>query len=160
MLQLVAGPIDGPQGDRVEAVGIEQRRLVVVAEDRHLALGDHLVQALARIGPVADNVAQAVDLADALRADVVEHDPERFQIGVNVADQGTLHAATSLDFKRTRGNAHGRVLARPKFNSGPISKSRTGLGFGQDNGHVGWASRLPGGGRALPQYHAFGNYRL
>ena len=29
--------IDGPLGDRVEAVGVEQRPLVVVAQDRHLA---------------------------------------------------------------------------------------------------------------------------
>ena len=109
MLELLAGPIDGPQGDRVEAVGIEQRRLVVVAQDGHLGLGDHLVQALARIGPVADNIAQAIDLADALGADVVEHDPERFQIGMDVADQGTLHAATSLDYERSHESDGGQM---------------------------------------------------
>src|SRR5439155_18081883 len=94
-LELLAGPIDGPQGDGVEAVGIEERGLIVVAEDRHLALDDDLVEALARIGAVADNIAEAVHFANALRADVVENDAERFQIGMDVANQGTLHAATS-----------------------------------------------------------------
>src|SRR5207247_1639993 len=65
-LKLLAGPIDGPQSDWVEAVRIEQRRLIMVAEDGNLALLNDFVEALARIRPVADNVAEAVDFANAL----------------------------------------------------------------------------------------------
>ena len=46
----------------------------------------HQVDALARIGPVADDVAQAIDLGDALLPDIRQHGLERFEVAVDVAD--------------------------------------------------------------------------
>ena len=49
---------------------------------------DHQVQAFARVRPVADNVAQAENFFHALLAHVGEHRLERFQVAVNIADDG------------------------------------------------------------------------
>jgi len=56
IFQLSPGPEDGPLGPRVEPLGIEQGPLVVVAQQADLAL-HHAVDALARAGSVADDVA-------------------------------------------------------------------------------------------------------
>jgi hypothetical protein len=84
--QLLPSPIDGTEGNRVESVRIEERRLVVIAKDRHLRADNYLIQALARIGPIADNISQAVDFTNALRANIVENNAQRFHIGMDVAD--------------------------------------------------------------------------
>ncbi len=69
--QLLARPEDGALGRRVESFRIEHGPLVVVAEQDHLAL-HHQIDALARIGAVADDVAETVDLGDRLLLDVLE----------------------------------------------------------------------------------------
>ena len=92
--ELLASPEDCAFGPGVKAFGIEQRPLVVIAEDDKIAVHDP-VDALARVGAVADDVAQAIDLFDALRLNVREDGIECFQISVNVADDGSqlrLHA--------------------------------------------------------------------
>ena len=58
----------------------------MVAHQDRLAVLHHQVEALPRIGPIADHVAQAEDLLDAALADVRQHDRERFEVPVNVAD--------------------------------------------------------------------------
>ena len=47
---------------------------------------NHKVEAFARVGAVADDVAQAENLFDALTAGIGKNSLERFQIAVNVAD--------------------------------------------------------------------------
>ena len=90
LFQLLARPEDGPLGARVESFGIEQGSLVVVAQHANVAL-HHQVDAFAGIGPIADDVAQAVDFGDPLLPDIGQHRLESFEVAVNVADQGTLH---------------------------------------------------------------------
>ena len=66
---------------------------------------DHQVEALARIGAVADNVAQAEDLVDALAADVGKHRLESLQVAVDVADDGPFQDAAGLgESWKTRTN--------------------------------------------------------
>ena len=76
--ELLARPEDGALGGRVEAVGVEHRPLVVIAEQDDLAL-HHQIDALARIGAVADDVAEAVDLGDVVFFDVLEDGLQRLQ---------------------------------------------------------------------------------
>lgn len=68
--QLVACPKNGPLGSCVKSLGIEKRPLIVVSQQADAAIIDHEVEALARIGPIADNIAQAEDFADALTLNV------------------------------------------------------------------------------------------
>ena len=93
VLKLISRPIDGLQSNRVEAVGVKQRRLIVIAQDRQLAATNDRVEALARIRAIADNVAQAVDLGDPPLADVVQHRSQRGIVAMDVADEGSLHEA-------------------------------------------------------------------
>ena len=75
----------------VESFRIEQGPLVVIAQQADLALHDH-VDALAGIGAVADQVAEAVDLGDSLAADVGKHGLEGLEVAVDIADEGSFHA--------------------------------------------------------------------
>ena len=71
--------------------GIEQRPLVVVAQQAELALHD-LVDHFAGVGPIADQVAETVDLGDALLANVGQHRFEALDVAVDIADEGSFHA--------------------------------------------------------------------
>ena len=50
------------------------------------------VEAFARIRAVTDDVAQTVNLRDSLSPDIGHHGLQCLKIGVDVADQGSLHA--------------------------------------------------------------------
>ena len=63
-------------------------RGVVVAEDRNLRHLAHDVRALVRVGAVADDVAQTVELVDAFLAVGLHHGTERLEIRVNVTENG------------------------------------------------------------------------
>src|SRR5262245_36022577 len=104
-LELGSCPEDGSFRGAVEAFGVEQRSLIVVAQQDHLA-AHHLVDALARVGAVAHDIPQAIDLGDRVLVDVTQHGLECFEITVDVADDG-LHAWLSLYGGDTPG------LARP-----------------------------------------------
>ena len=90
-LQLVAGPEDRPLGPGVETLGIEQRALIVIAQQADVA-AHHQIDALARIRAVADDVAQAIHLGDALLLDIRQNRLEGFEVAVDIADQCALHA--------------------------------------------------------------------
>src|SRR5262249_37532072 len=62
------------------------RPLIVVAEQDDFAFADQ-VDALARVGTVADNVAQAVDLSDFVLIDIVHDGLEAFQVAMDIADE-------------------------------------------------------------------------
>src|SRR5205823_3854396 len=89
-----------------EAVRVEHRPLIVVAQEDHLALHDQ-VDALARVGAVADDVAEAVDLGDVVLRDVGQDGLECFEVAVDVADE-RFHAE---DLPGTGG---GRSAASPR----------------------------------------------
>src|SRR5690606_33281469 len=77
-------------GAAVEPFGIKQRALVVVAEEGDLAVGHHRVEAFARPRAVADDVAEAKNLIDPLLLDMRENGLERFEVAVDVADDGAF----------------------------------------------------------------------
>ena len=87
----LARPIDRLQRHRIETVRVKQGRLIVVAQNRDLTRIHDPVQALARIGTVADDVAQAVDLRHALLANVLQDHLQGFDVRVNITDEGPLH---------------------------------------------------------------------
>ncbi len=89
--ELFAGPEDGPFGSGIEALGIEQGSLVVVAQDADVAAHDQ-VDALAGVGAIADDIAQAIDLGDPLLIDVGQNRLESLEVAVDIADDGSLHA--------------------------------------------------------------------
>src|SRR5262249_36052778 len=93
-LQLRSRPQYRSLGGAVEALGVEHGSLVVVAQQDHLAAHDG-VDALARVGAVADHRAEAVDVGDGVLVYVSQDGLERFVVTMDVADDG-LHAWLSL----------------------------------------------------------------
>jgi hypothetical protein len=91
VLELIPRPVGRLLGGEVEVGGFVDDAEVMVAHQRPLAaLGDDL-HALHRAGAVAQDVAQADDAVHLLRVDVVQHHPQRFEVGVDVADDGGSH---------------------------------------------------------------------
>ena len=84
--------VDRLQRDRVEAIRVEQRRLIVIAQYGDLREFDHFVKTLARIRSIADDVSEAVNLGDLLFANVRQYRSQRLEIGVYIANQCSLHA--------------------------------------------------------------------
>src|SRR5262249_41958325 len=78
-------------GGRIEAFRIEHRALIVIAEQHDLAMLHDQVDALARVGAVADHVAQTVNVLYALIFNVLQDCLQRLQVTVDVADNG-FHA--------------------------------------------------------------------
>ena len=91
VLQLLAGPKDRPLGAAVEPFRVEHGALIVVTQQSDAALSDHQVEALAGVGTVADDVAQAVDFVDPLIGDMRHHGLQGFEVAVDVADDRALH---------------------------------------------------------------------
>jgi hypothetical protein len=86
VFQLIARPEDGSLGARVETFGVEQRTLVVVAQQANAGRFDDQVQTLTWVRTVANDIAQAKNLFYALLARIGKDRPERFQVAVNIAD--------------------------------------------------------------------------
>ena len=86
--KLLPRPKDRSFGPGIEAFGIEQCPLVVVAQDDNLAIPNS-VDALARVRAVANDVAETVNLLNSLRLDIREDRVEGFQVSMNVADDGS-----------------------------------------------------------------------
>ena len=118
--QLLAGPEDGALGPDVEPVGVEHGPLVT--QQRHLAVVHDAVDALAGVGTVADDVAQAEDLVDLLSLDVREDHFQSFEIPVNIANEGAAHR------KNLRGQSF-KALQSPV-----VVLDATPLHKGQDRG--------------------------
>ncbi len=98
--ELRARPENGTFGGWIEAVRIEHGPLVVIAQQHHLALHDQ-VDAFARIGTVADDVAQTINLGNIVFVDIVQNGGEAFQIAVDIADEG-FHEDHSLPLRRMK----------------------------------------------------------
>jgi hypothetical protein len=78
----------------------------VIAEQANIALHDQ-VDTLARIRPVTDNIAEAIDLSYSLRLDVSEDRLEAFEITVDVADERALHGKVFLTIQKNVPGAGG-----------------------------------------------------
>ena len=82
----------------------------------------HAIDALARIGTVADDVAQAVDLLDAAGLRIGQHGLERFEVAVDVADNGPFHGRSQCDKCESAISVHdeqGHVIV-PYANGRPV----------------------------------------
>ena len=107
ILQLGASPENGPLRAGVEAFGIKQGALIVIAQQANLALHDQ-VDAFAGVGTIAHQVAKAVNLGNSLTADVGEDGPEGFEVAMDVADKGSFHARSTFAIRMlaVRGGKH------------------------------------------------------
>ena len=70
---------------RVEPLGIENRPLVVVPQQANRAIHD-FIDHFARIGAVADQIAQAVDFGNALISNVGQDRFQALDVAVNIAN--------------------------------------------------------------------------
>ena len=91
----------------VEAFGVEHGPLVVVAQQDDLAVHDQ-VDALARVGAVADDVAEAVDLVDARACSMSARTACRAS---RLLWMSLIRAIT----RNLRGRAPGREIGRGGF---------------------------------------------
>src|SRR5271154_6149137 len=89
--QLRSRPKDRPFRGGIESFRVEHCPLVVIAQEHDLAL-HHQVDAFARIGTVADDIAQAISFLDVVLGNVGQDGLEGFEVAVDVADK-RLHAA-------------------------------------------------------------------
>ncbi len=87
LVQLRPRPHGRALGHRIEVHRIEEDGLVVIAHENKAAAHD-LIQTFARVRSVADHVAQAVDRLDRLTGDVRKHRVQRFEVAVDIADDG------------------------------------------------------------------------
>ena len=69
--------------DLGDSVGI-----VVAPQDAQECLGTQKLDALGRLGSVADNIAETEKLADALALDVRQYGLQRRQVGMDVTEDG------------------------------------------------------------------------
>jgi hypothetical protein len=88
----------------------------VVAEQADVAL-HRQVDAFARVRPVADNVAQAVDLRNPLLLDIGQDGLEAFEVAMNVADDRAFH---------TPRPSMRQYSIRPACQGGGVEPSRAG----------------------------------
>ena len=72
----------------VEPFGIEQGTLVVIAQQASGTFHGP-VNALARVGAVADNIAQTVDFLNPLPTNVGQRRLKPFEVSVNIANDGS-----------------------------------------------------------------------
>lgn len=93
--KLTASPVAGGFAVEGRIVRVEHGALVVVAEQRELAVLDDPVDALARIPAVTGDVSQAVDRFEPVGFDIAQDGFQDFEFPVNVADQGAEHGRTS-----------------------------------------------------------------
>ena len=91
--KMIAGPADRFLRQFVEALGgSDNRGLLVVVSLHHRAfeiLDD--LDAFARVGVVTDDVAETDELRAGLGLRVREHGLERFEVRVDVAENGNTH---------------------------------------------------------------------
>ena len=115
--QLFAGPVHRLGGGGIEPVQRPVRGTILVVVPLHD--GDvHLandLEALLGVGVVADHIAQAGVMGALLLLDVLQHDLERLQIGVDVGYNCKLHSASTLRFQ-TR-ETHPRLQPRIRLRS-------------------------------------------
>ena len=76
----------------IESFRIEQRALIVIAEQAGVAL-HHQIDALTGVRTVTDDIAEAVNLFDSLRLDIGEDGFQSLEIAVDVADYSSQEPA-------------------------------------------------------------------
>ncbi len=112
-IQLVTGPIDRLQGYWIEALGIKERGLIMVAKNRQRTTSHHGIKALARVRSVSNNIPQAPNVLDTLLTDIFQNGSQRFQVAMNVANQRELHAILPCLFDHTKNSTPYRISRTP-----------------------------------------------
>ncbi|MFO0874558.1 MAG: hypothetical protein U0575_11385 [Phycisphaerales bacterium] len=109
----------------------------MVATDDRCASGEHKVDALARLWPIADDVAKADDVPDAQRVDARQDRLQRVQVAVDIGDDGeTTHPSVTPWLQRPGHFAHdpaddGQVgTARARWTGRDGPSGDIGLGVG------------------------------
>src|SRR5512139_16526 len=92
------GPIDGRCGDRVHAGSPAEDRRVMVAEEglgTSLNFPHYRVDSIARVGAIADVIAEKDETLDTAAAGVAKARVERLAVCMNVAEQPDPHISLS-----------------------------------------------------------------
>ncbi len=94
--QAVACPISGRLRGGIESIALFQRgrdESIVVATDIELRSFErpHRVEHLVRLGAIADKIAETCDAIVFFSPHAAEHRPQRFGVGVQVADDNCPH---------------------------------------------------------------------
>jgi hypothetical protein len=99
-LELGAGPVRCLFGGLVEVGWFIQRAEIVIAHQRPFAALRDKVHTLHGVGTVAEDVAKTDDAIDlgGLRIDVREHGLQRFEVGMDVADDSGAHRELQRPF--------------------------------------------------------------
>src|SRR6266568_1001051 len=86
--EAISRPETGLLGAAVEIERLVKNRKVMVAHQRNPAAVGHNVQTFHRVGPIADDVAQADHVGDAAPVDLGKDGGQSLEVGVNVTDKG------------------------------------------------------------------------
>ncbi len=89
--ELLPGPENSPFRAAAEAFRIVERSLVVISQDGELEF-HHLIDAFARIGTIAHDIAEAVDAVALLTLDVGQDGLQRVDVAVDIANYRSFHA--------------------------------------------------------------------
>ena len=73
VFQTLPGPVAGTFGSRIEIRRLVKYRVIVVAHYTVYVAIDNQIETFLRLGTIADNIAQAVDLLDAAFVDFAHH---------------------------------------------------------------------------------------
>ena len=95
-LKLCSRPADGPFGANIEAIGIKQGALIMVAQQNHAAAIANDAGTLTWVRAIAHHVTKAEDFFCGLLFDILQHRLEGLEVAVDVANNGPLHALLQL----------------------------------------------------------------
>jgi len=90
-LKLLSSPPDRPFGTDIEPLRVKQGPLVVIAKNDFLAAFSNKLEPLSGIGPVANDIPQAIDAIHLLLFDVGEYRRQGLKVAMNITNDGELH---------------------------------------------------------------------
>jgi hypothetical protein len=88
VLKTLPGPVARLLRPAVEVERLVKHREVVISHQRRPASAGNKVKTLHWIRPIADHIAKADDVLDAAALDFFQNNRERFEIRVDVRDDG------------------------------------------------------------------------
>ena len=89
--KLLSRPKDRFHRDRVEALGVEDCGLIVIAQNRQLAIFDDRVEALDWVGAITNDISEAENLVNFKVSNGFHDRRECFKVSMDVADDCPLH---------------------------------------------------------------------
>ncbi len=91
VIQLIPRPIDRLKCHWIKTIRIEQGGLIVIPQNGGFAIFNDEIKAFTRVGPVANDVTEAVNFIHRDLLDISQHRLKCLQIAVDVAYERSLH---------------------------------------------------------------------